>query len=603
MKTEEFDLSKWMKKDSGKSDAPLSAHPGTRTVSGSLFEDVETVTGRIEARQVDITGDYECWRDIGFALADGLGEAGREYFHRVSRFYKKYNAKEADSQFTHCLKGRKTGITIKSFFQKAKDAGIDIRTKICANVPIMPIVPAPRSGAIMPDADGGTSGTMAQTDQLPTFSERVEQNLPHFLQLVAARGNDWQEKDILILGSIVTLSACLPNVSGLYREEEVYPNLFFFLTAKASSGKGRLNLCRLLVEPIHERLFEIYKLERQEYEMKKRDFESSKTPGIPKPTPPMKNMLFIPANSSATSVYQILGESQERGLIFETEGDTLAYSFASDFGNFSDGFRKAFHHEPISYHRRKDDEHVDLKHPQLSTVLSGTPEQLRSLIKDAENGLFSRFIYYRLNTGPVWKDVFATPTGKSLNKVFEELGVMFAEFHEKLQDAPQLAFCLTEPQGKEFNSYFEELLLRLYNIYGDPIAGSVKRMGLICFRIAMILSTLRIMETGDFYSNIVCTNEDFDNAMTMARILILHTEDVYVELCGDPYNPIIDRSDNKMKLLQALPEEFNRSVFLETAAGMGIPVRTASRYIAQLCQSRDIEKQSRGTYTKALKKE
>ena len=81
--------------------------------------------------------------------------------------------------------------------------------------------------------------------------------------------------------------------------------------------------------------------------------------------------------------------------MFETEGDTLANVFASDYGNYSDGFRKAFHHEPISYTRRKDREFVDrLLRPRLSAVLSGTPRQISALLPDAENGLFSRFIFY-----------------------------------------------------------------------------------------------------------------------------------------------------------------------------------------------------------------
>src|SRR5690554_8197541 len=86
-------------------------------------------------------------------------------------------------------------------------------------------------------------------------------------------------------------------------------------------------------------------------------------------------MLFIPANNSSTGAYQLLGDSDGRGLIFETEGDTLAHAFKSDYGNYSDGFRKAFHHETISYYRRTDREFVDIESPCLSTVLSGTPKQ------------------------------------------------------------------------------------------------------------------------------------------------------------------------------------------------------------------------------------
>ena len=603
MAEEEFDIAKWFKPDSGVQDRPLSGAAAPRIATQDLHDDIETVVRRIEARCLDITGDYSSWRDVGFALADGLGEAGRDYYHRVSRFYPKYDVKETDKQYDRCVKGKKGGITVKTFFQKAKDMGVDIKTRQIAKLPILPISPAEKSDDIAQSSPSGNFGDLAISELMPTFSDAIETDLPHFLQLVAARGNDSQEKDVLILGTIVTLSACLPNVSGLYNEVDVFPNLYFFLTARASSGKGRLNLCRLLVEAIHERLFEIYRLEKEEYEMKKREFDTSKTPGITRPTPPVKNMLFIPANSSATSVYQILGESNERGLIFETEGDTLAYSFASDFGNFSDGFRKAFHHESISYHRRKDDEHVDLKHPQLSTVLSGTPEQLKSLIKDAENGLFSRFIYYRLNTGLVWKDVFANPTGKSLNTVFEELGQRFAEFHETLMKADAMKFCLNAAQIVKFNAYFNNLQKRLFKQYGDPIIASVRRMGLICFRIAMILTTLRIMETGDFGTDLICSNDDFDTTMTMVRVLIEHTQSVYEELCCGGDIPPQMQNTQKTKFYDALPDAFERTVYMEVAAKLNIPDRSADRYIKQLCQSGSLEKQRHGAYAKTQRNE
>ncbi len=67
---------------------------------------------------------------------------------------------------------------------------------------------------------------------------------------------------------------------------------------------------------------------------------------------------------------------QERG------GSRYAATFKSDFGNFSDGFRKVFYHEKISYNRRKDKEFVELEKPRLSALLSGTPSQIFSLIPD-----------------------------------------------------------------------------------------------------------------------------------------------------------------------------------------------------------------------------
>ena len=90
--------------------------------------DIEIITQRIEASHTDITAGYDNWRDLGFALSEELGETGRDYFHRISRFNPDYDQAETDKQYDRCLRAHGTGVTIKTFFQKAKEAGISIST-------------------------------------------------------------------------------------------------------------------------------------------------------------------------------------------------------------------------------------------------------------------------------------------------------------------------------------------------------------------------------------------------------------------------------------------------------------------------------------------
>ena len=74
------------------------------------------------------------------------------------------------------------------------------------------------------------------------------------------------------------------------------------------------------------------------------NMNKNKSDNLEKPVKPPERMLFIPANNSTTGVYQLISDNEGRGLMFETEGDTLTQAFKSDYGNYSDGFRKAFHH-------------------------------------------------------------------------------------------------------------------------------------------------------------------------------------------------------------------------------------------------------------------
>jgi len=89
-------------------------------------DDIEKVVRQIEDRCLDLTNEYDQWVRIGFALADAIGEEGRSYFHRVSRFYPGYEVDKCDEQFDKCVKSTNTGITIATFFYYARDHGIDI---------------------------------------------------------------------------------------------------------------------------------------------------------------------------------------------------------------------------------------------------------------------------------------------------------------------------------------------------------------------------------------------------------------------------------------------------------------------------------------------
>ena len=51
-----------------------------------IEQDIETVVSCIESAAIDIAPSYADWRDLGFALADALGENGRGYYQRLSRF-------------------------------------------------------------------------------------------------------------------------------------------------------------------------------------------------------------------------------------------------------------------------------------------------------------------------------------------------------------------------------------------------------------------------------------------------------------------------------------------------------------------------------------
>jgi len=583
---------------------------------------VEALTILIESQGVDITANYSDWLRIAFALVDEFGMDGESYFHRISAFYPNYSPDAASQQYSHCLQNAapsgKSRVTIATLFYIAAQHGISLPA------PCPPL----RGGGRRPSESVSHSFSSTQpveefeefeeTASKPkTFSQTIHENLPYIMKRVIADSHSDEDADILILGSLAVISACTPNVYGVYDRRPVHANLFLFVTAPASAGKGRLSLCRHLAEPMHKYLRDKYKQDLKKYNEEMVVYNANKKASlaVPPKEPPFLT-LIIPANSTATVVYQTLSENDGVGLLFETEGDTLANAFNSDLGNYSDGFRKAFHHETISYLRKKDHEYVEIRRPKFSAVLSGTRQQIFNLIPNAENGLFSRFIFYSMGTELVWRDMFPAMEGTTTaDERFQQIG---KDFYAFLKDFPKddVQFTLSHTQKQRFNDFFTETQSEYAITFGDDIVASVRRLGLILFRIAMILSVLRLMDSRGSASplsqvkkskEIVCTDIDFQSALAIVKVLLLHTVDVFESLPRHPYERLSANAakgshqlaeESRSRFLDALPDTFNRPTYIEVAASLNIADKTAERYIREFCTSGQLDHPSNGQYIK-----
>lgn len=93
-------------------------------------EDIEDLVKQVEKTGVDIAPNYHEWYIMGQALAR-LGEKGRKYFHRLSKFNEGYDKDESDFQFDNCINQESKGLRddkvgLASVFFYAKEAGIVI---------------------------------------------------------------------------------------------------------------------------------------------------------------------------------------------------------------------------------------------------------------------------------------------------------------------------------------------------------------------------------------------------------------------------------------------------------------------------------------------
>ena len=528
----------------------ISSEPETMREAIAGDDSFEAVVERIESAQVDIAPDYNQWLSLGFALSDYLGEDGREYFHRLSRFNQKYDEQDTDKQYDNCLKARKEGITIGTFFYLAKKAGVDI-------------------GKI--------------EVQIPAFTSQVYDNLPYLLQQVCDKSQSDEEADMMVLGAIVAITSTIPNVSGQYGGRKVFPNLYTYVVAPASAGKGRLALIRSLVQPIHERLRELNKLEWEQYHERLTEYKQSKDPDMEKPVPPPHRLHIIPANTSATAMYQILHDNGGVGFVMETEGDTLTNTLTSDHGNYSDGLRKSFHNEPVSFLRRTNHEYVEVVNPKLSVLLSGTPGQVKKLIPDAENGLFSRFMYYHLPMKPQWNDVFADSTDVSLDEKYADLGRIWYEVYQRISEIEQINFSFTPDQQAQFNAHFAYLHEEYFRRYGEGFLPSVRRMGLIVFKISMSLSLMRCLEYADEKVDFICEDVDFQTALTIGDALLEHAAKLFqtfpATLSKGTLNYWQREEEKKDQVYRELPDTFETKDAVKIGAKHKVSERTVKRWL------------------------
>jgi len=448
----------------------------------------------------------------------------------------------------------------------------------------------------MKNIDNANSNNKPNESKLPTFPDSLYPQLPQFLQDAVLHATSDQERDMLLLGTLTSISSCLPNVYGIYADDKVYSNLYLFVTAPPSSGKGKLKLCKKIIDPIHKSLKELNTKQNDEY--KRLMVEWNENKDLTKPLKPTKKILFIPANNSSTGIYQLLSNNDGKGIIFETEGDTVSLALKTDYGNYSDGFRNAFHHETIAYYRRTGEESVEIDSPCLSVVLSGTPNQVTSLMPNSENGLFSRFIFYYLDLESEWIDVFKNSSSNKIDLHYNELGSQFLKFHNLLNNSDEIKIMLSDSQSISFKKFFSAQQSHYNNINSDYFIATIRRLGLISYRFMMIFTALRIMEDEDVFAERECSDIDFNNALKMVSILIKHSRKVFLTLPKDIIRPRLKNS--KELFLDALPKKFDRQKYLSISDSFDFSRKTAERYITSFIDNNLIHRESSNNYINTL---
>lgn len=614
--------------------APVSNTLPAVPDNGNELDKAKATVDELLRMGANIAESYDDYLTLGFALADGLGTDGRDLYHQLCAQSGKYREQDCEKKWQECLSKHDGRTTIASFYKMAQLAGVDL-SAISRRFPSNPSNPhvegvstgnkeivgdnmseniynnslsdynSSSNNAVSPNSlnregnegnEGNVSGLSGAeaVQYTETFSDKLNiGKLPTLLRLPVETQSEVEGLDKVILSALTLYSGAMPNVFGIYDGKRVFPPLYMLIDAPSGADKGIISDCRQLLMSIEWEIRHQYERQMDSYqqEMAKWNALDKKQRTTQKePEKPVYRSVFIPANSSATSAYQALADNGEWGVIFETEADTLTQALKQNYGDYSDGLRKAFHHESISYSRRKDDEHVHLDCPRLASLLTCTPGQIPQLLspQQVENGLANRFLFYNLRSRHEWRNVFALCDEPVSDKLFR-IGQRYLELYHDLEKRMEnpIQFVLSVEQQQKFNDYFSGLLLEQIGLYGEQLDAFVKRLGLSTFRLAMALTVLRCDERhprlDPLSQTIVCAEDDFHTSMTIANCLINHTAHVYANLL--PHDDVksmstgISLSSAEMTLFNALGTAFTTQDAKVVAKSLGITWKTAERYI------------------------
>lgn len=395
------------------------------------------------------------------------------------------------------------------------------------------------------------------------FDNYVYDNLPPILlPLIDLYPKDDPKRDVALISLLTHLSACCHFVHGVYHDRDCYPNLISMQIGPAASGKGEALWAKQIIESVDEVFMD-----------------------------PRNNMkkFIISGNTSRAMLISRLQANEGVGIISESEGDTIAENYKSEWGNLSSILRCAYQNESISSERKGSNEITYIKNPRFSMNVTMTPKQLKSLVNERENGLYSRVLFYNLPGG----SEFTSPKPKtgvnSKNLACKAIASEVKKWYSLLR-SNDMSFELNENQWLLFTEFWKE---RHENLKSQSEVNNndiIFRIALSSFKIAMVLSAIRLNEIPS--TGIVkCLDKDLEVALSLCETLFHHSINTTNVLMKYQNKPVIHS-----EFLKYLPDEFSSKEFIDLATSFQISERTSRRKLNLLTENNYLTKTKHGQY-------
>lgn len=462
------------------------------------IELLQRLVDAVEKSGADIAPTYQEYMSMAFAIANSCGEEGRTYFHRLCRISEKYRPTDADKLYNNALKDGCRKNSLGSVWHLAEQAGvtIDMNLAILQSCNVPHTHPRARTREEVP-----ANPKEEVMEQPPVKGEPPtcfpQHDWPAFIRQMMDCGETPAQRDVLLLGGLTVIGSTLNKLLYTpYGKKMKYPCLQTFIIAPPASGKGVISWSRRLAESLHNTCMANYRKAMETYQQEHSQWEclgKEKANKAEPQKPPLK-LFIIPGNNSGTGVVENLIDSDGIGLICEPEADTVSSAIGADYGHWSDTLRNCFDHERLAFNRRTNHEYRECRSSFLSVLLSGTPAQVQPLIPSAENGLFSRQVFYYMPPIEEWVDQFDT-SGQDYDRKFIAWGQQWERLLAMLRTAVcSIRFELTDGQKQAFNSHLSQLFSHAGATHGDVMKSSVTRIAVNLCRMMSIVALLRSLE-------------------------------------------------------------------------------------------------------------
>ena len=575
----------------------------------------------------DIAPTYQEYIQLAFAIATDCGEAGRHDFLSLCSLSSKFDRRAADKLFSNALKTGRNDVHLGTAFHLAELCGVKIQHEAAPAIGTLGTQSSPLSSTSHTRAREEESASgIEPLSPLPTFDEHL--HWPYPLNRIMSCGTSLAQYDVLLLGAITVLGASMgKHVRCSYGGKMMSPCLQTFVVALPASGKGVLSLVRLLAEPIHDEIrgqvdesMACYRREKAKYDTLGKERGKTETPVMP-----LNKMFLISGNNTGTGILQNLMDSDGTGLICEREADTISTAIGSEYGHWSDTMRKAFDHDRLSYNRRTDQEYREVKKSYLSVLISGTPSQVQTFIPTAEDGSYSRQLYYYMCGISKWISQFMD-NEIDWEEIFTAMGLEWKEKLSVIKTHGIHTLQLTDEQKEEIDTVFSDLFERSSVANGREMYSFVARLAVNLCRIMSEVAVLRALESPQPYDfktsptspftpdkeipadnrkddiitrwDVSISQEDFHAVLSLAEPLYCHATHIlsFLPSTEVSHRPNADRD----YLFQKLGDEFTRTQLLEEAVAMGIKENTALTWLKRLTKhGKLISIDGKGLYARA----